>query len=78
VEELGIDAHVGERVGIIEHAYTHFRVTVHAFECRLKGGEPIPVGHTALRWITLSQTGDYPMGKVDREIARLLLAQAKG
>jgi A/G-specific adenine glycosylase len=72
-EELAIEANVGEALGVIEHAYTHFRVTVHAFECQAESGHPFPKEHVELRWATLSQLEQYPMGKVDREISRLLL-----
>jgi A/G-specific adenine glycosylase len=42
-EELGITAQVGEPFGVYEHAYTHFRVTLHAFQCSLLSGEPQPL-----------------------------------
>jgi A/G-specific adenine glycosylase len=71
-EELGIDAAVGEQVGVYRHAYTHLRVTVHAFRCRLERGEPRPIQVSAVRWVSPGELGDYPMGKVDRQIATVL------
>jgi A/G-specific adenine glycosylase len=38
-EELGIEIKVGRPVTRVEHAYTHFRITLHAFECRLVRGD---------------------------------------
>ena len=52
-------------VGIFYHAYTHFKVTVHAFECELTSDA---VGEN-LKWIRLKDLENYPMGKVDRQIA---------
>jgi A/G-specific adenine glycosylase len=58
----------GEELGVIQHAYTHFKVTVHAFRCEAIS---IPKNKN-LKWVKLADLDDYPMGKVDRQIARLL------
>lgn len=71
-EELGVKIEVGEKLGVFKHAYTHFRVTLHAFACRILEGEPCPLQPSELRWVRLSQLGEYPMGKIDRQLARLL------
>jgi len=71
-EELGITVTVGARVGVFRHAYTHYRVTVHAYACELKGGRPVARVHSAIRWVGLERLGEFPMGKVDRAIARNL------
>lgn len=73
IEELGITADVGDKIGLVEHAYTHFRVSVHAFACRAGSREPRAMEHTELRWVTVPELTDFPMGKVDREISRILL-----
>jgi A/G-specific adenine glycosylase len=69
-EELGVDIEVGASFGSYEHAYTHFKITLHAFECQLTdGSEPTPREHTALRWVAPLELTDFPMGKIDRQIA---------
>jgi A/G-specific adenine glycosylase len=73
-EELGIRAEVGRSLGVFEHAYSHFSVTVHAFACRLPGGAPKALEHTRIAWIAPGRLRAYPMGKVDRAIARRLEA----
>jgi A/G-specific adenine glycosylase len=57
-----------DALGVIQHAYTHFKVTVHAFRCDCA---PIPK-NKSLKWVKVTDLTDYPMGKVDRAIARLL------
>lgn len=57
-----------EALGQIRHAYTHFRVTVHAFRCELVS---IPGNHQ-LKWARLRELDDLPMGRIDRRIARIL------
>ena len=72
-EELGVEIEVGGALGVFRHAYTHFRVTLHAFACRLRNGsEPQTLQVHDLRWIDPSELPGYPMGKIDRQIAALL------
>ena len=69
-EELGINARVGEKIGTFDHTYTHFRITVHAYFFELISGTPKPLDHVELAWVKPHQFLRYPMGKVDRAIAR--------
>ncbi len=50
----------------LNHAYTHFRVHVEAHSCHLL--PPIP--SRRLDWVPLDELPSYPMGKVDRQVAR--------
>ncbi|MGQ9834232.1 MAG: A/G-specific adenine glycosylase [Candidatus Villigracilaceae bacterium] len=74
-EELGIEVETGVQVGVFRHAYTHFQITLHAFECTLKTGEPHPIQANQIAWVSLADLHAYPMGKVDRLIARRLQEQ---
>ena len=38
IEELNLKVTVNELVGIYSHAYTHFKVTVHAYFCEPEAG----------------------------------------
>jgi A/G-specific adenine glycosylase len=71
-EELGVTIEVGAQIGVFRHAYTHFKVTLHAFESKLLGGELKLSEHQAAKWVNLSALSDYPMGKIDRLISRTL------
>ncbi|MBK7450538.1 MAG: A/G-specific adenine glycosylase [Anaerolineales bacterium] len=55
-----------EALQVVEHAYSHFKVTVHPFKCEKVS---IPKNKN-LKWVKLSELEEYPMGKVDRQIAR--------
>ncbi len=76
-EEMAIDVELLDSLGCYVHAYTHFKVSVYAFECRLKGNLPQLLEHTALRWVRPEALRRFPMGKVDRQIARRWSRQAK-
>ncbi|HET7010147.1 MAG TPA: A/G-specific adenine glycosylase [Anaerolineales bacterium] len=76
-EELGVRVRVGERVGEIRHSYSHFGVTVYAFECRLLRGTPAALEHAAIHWAAPSRLKAYPMGFVARRIAQAVSARRK-
>jgi A/G-specific adenine glycosylase len=71
-EELDLDIGIEDLLGVFSHAYTHFRVTVHAYKCHTMEGWPNPHEHTELRWVKPKELGSYPMGKVDREISKVV------
>jgi adenine-specific DNA glycosylase len=55
-------------VVVVNHAYSHFRVLVHAFKCRAK----LVPKNKNLKWVKIGELDDFPMGKVDRQIAKKL------
>lgn len=73
-EELQAEITVGEAFGVYQHAFTHFRVTLHAFCCSLVSSEPYPVEASQIRWVKPEELPGYPMGKIDRQIASRLRA----
>ena len=79
-EELGVSIAVGKPFGVYRHAYTHFKVTLHAFDCRLDpaGQQPEGIGVAAFRWVTPNEMEGFPMGKIDRQIASELLGEQTG
>jgi A/G-specific adenine glycosylase len=76
LEELDANVDVFGQLGVYQHAYTHFRVTLHAFHCRLpETAQPHPVQVQDLRWVQVLELKSFPMGKIDRLIARDLQPQ---
>jgi len=75
-EELGVGVQVGEPFGKYKHAYTHFKISLYAFFCELeKDAQPKNLASEALAWVKISELSEYPMGKVDRQIARKLVKE---
>ncbi len=73
VEELGAEVSIEHAFGVYKHAYTHFKITLHAFLCSLIPGEnPEPLECDDIAWVTVGELPAYPMGKVDRQIANRL------
>jgi len=67
-EGYQVQIRTGNPLCIIDHAYTHFKITEHAFFCTISQSSR----KENLRWVALRDTDSYPMGKIDREIARRL------
>jgi A/G-specific adenine glycosylase len=72
-EELAIDVEVGELFTTVPHAFTHFKITLHAFSCRyVVGREPQAVGVRDWKWVRPDELSLYSFGKADREVIRAL------
>jgi A/G-specific adenine glycosylase len=72
-EELCIDIQVGELLCTIEHAFTHFFMTLYAYECQWISGEPQCLGCRDLRWVTLEELGAFAFPAADQKIIAYLL-----
>jgi A/G-specific adenine glycosylase len=71
-EELGVKVTVGDHLITVEHAYSHFRITLHAFRCRLQEGPLRCLDCADFRWVLPSELDALPMSVVDRKIAAAL------
>ena len=76
-EELGIEIEVGSRLITIDHAYTHFKVTLNVFNCTHLSGDPQPLESDEVRWVTLNEIDEYPFPKANSQIIEALKQQAK-
>jgi A/G-specific adenine glycosylase len=74
-EELAIEVRVGDLFAVVDHAFTHFSITLHAFICQHTGGAPQALGARAFAWVTLDQLADYAFGKADRRVIDQLRAR---
>jgi A/G-specific adenine glycosylase len=67
-EELAIEIEIGELLCKIEHAFTHFHMTLYAFQCRWLRGEPQCLGCDDLRWVTLDQLDTFAFPVADQKV----------
>ncbi len=58
-DAVGLVVTPGPLVAVVNHAYTHLRVTLHVYRCAVQQGAPEPREHTELKWVFPSQTGRY-------------------
>jgi len=67
-EELGIRIEVQEALASIEHAFTHFRITLHAFRCQWRTGNPKVLDCQDYQWSIPKHFSYFPFSKADRKI----------
>ncbi len=71
-EEVGLRVRVGRKLLTIRHAYSHFRITMHVFECWPLGGSPRALGCQKVRWVRCSHLSRYPFPAANRRIIEAL------
>jgi len=71
-EELGLEIEVGPPVVTVQHSYTHFKITLHAFYCRIVKGAPQPLAVADWRWTTLAEIDQFPFPRTDLKIIEAL------
>ena len=83
-EELGIRVKIVRPLMSVPHAYTHFRITLHVYECRLVAGpersrtgryvsgHPRAIGCAESRWVRLDELNHYAFPSANRKVIAAL------
>ena len=74
-EELAIHVEVGDLFTVVRHAFTHFKITLHAFTCQYVSGPPQAIGVRDFAWVKPEDLEQYSFGKADREVIQALTAR---
>ncbi len=72
-EELGIRVKVKKHFLTVRHAYTHFKITLHSFQCKLLKGTPKPQKAIDWKWVRPQEMTNYAFPKANRRILDALL-----
>jgi A/G-specific adenine glycosylase len=72
-EETGLDAECVSTFLAIEHAYTHFRITLHLFHCRAGAGRPRALGCESPRFVRPDELDAYAFPRANRRAGTALL-----
>jgi A/G-specific adenine glycosylase len=78
-EELELDIRVGEKITVIKHSYTSFRVTLHIYWSTLAFPQQQPVLHAATEslWAKPKELSQYPFPSADRKLIQMLSTKDK-
>ena len=76
-EELGIEIEVDERLTSVDHAYSHFSITLHAFAARYVRGTPQALGCADWRWVAPEALDDFALPRADRLIVEFMREHAQ-
>jgi len=71
-EELGVRVRVLHPLTTVRHAYSHFRITLHAFECSYVSGRPRALGCAAWRWVPVDELHQYAFPRANHNILAIL------
>jgi A/G-specific adenine glycosylase len=77
-EELAIQVDVGDRLLTLDHAYTHFKVTLNVHHCRHVDGDPQPIECDEVRWVEVADLEQYPFPAANVKIIEAIKALPKG
>ena len=67
-EELGIDVAVEDLFYTLSHAYSHFKITLHAFRCHIEDGTPEAREDQPFTWVGLDELDDYAFPRANRRL----------
>jgi A/G-specific adenine glycosylase len=66
-ERTGMEARVDKQIATVKHAYTHFRITLAAFEARVERAT-VDADEDA-RWVTVDELERFALPVTDRKVA---------
>jgi len=72
LERLGLEVHQLERVGVVEHLFSHRSLRLHLFRCDRPRGRVRRRGFVSHRWITPEEFASLPHGAATRKALALL------
>ena len=73
MEELGVDATVGDEIIVTEHAYADRTVRLHFRHCTI-AGVPQPRLGQEMQWVTRAEMGTLQFPDADRKLIEILTA----
>lgn len=71
-ETTGLTVTPGDAVASVDHAYSHFKITLHLFRCADFDGTAEPRTHTAMRWLRASDFERYAFPKATLRLLAFL------
>jgi A/G-specific adenine glycosylase len=71
-EELGVRIRVGRPLASVNHAYTHFRITLTAFRCFRHSGRPRALACQEWRWASREDLEKLTFSKADRTVISMI------
>jgi A/G-specific adenine glycosylase len=72
-EEMDIEIRVQGPFLTVPHAYSHFKVTLHSFQCQHVEGEPNPKKAIDWKWVSPAEISRYAFPKANKVILSALL-----
>lgn len=72
-DEMQVEVDVLAHFRTVPHAYTHFKITLHAFQCRYLAGQPSPKTAADWDWLEPEQVTALALPKSNKKILEALM-----
>lgn len=72
-EELGIEVRVGHEIIAVDHAYSHFSITLHAFHCEFVSGRVKMVSAQKWKWVKPEELELYAFPAANKKIIQKII-----
>jgi A/G-specific adenine glycosylase len=72
---MGLETQLGNIKMRLEHTYSHFQARLRTYPAQSNGHRRTPKTERPHAWVPIIELGEYPMGKLDRQIADSLQSQ---
>ena len=70
---VGVEILPGAQISSVAHAYEHYTVELHLYDCRITLGEPAAVNVQQFRWVESAEFEDLPFTPADEASMSKLL-----
>lgn len=77
-EEIGIGVRVDGPIATVDHAYSHFRIRLHAFHCTYLSGTPRCLSCDDIKWVWPRDLDRYAFPAANRKIVQILRNGERG
>lgn len=74
-EELGVEVHAFKEFMKLKHVYSHFSITMYAYNCTLVSGEPTAKSSQEVRWVNISELEQFPFPKANKQLTEKLISE---
>jgi A/G-specific adenine glycosylase len=71
-EETGLEVCVGDPIAVVDHAYSHFAVTLHVYACEVAAGRTQARYHSQLKWVPRAELEQYAFPTANRRFLKSL------
>jgi 8-oxo-dGTP diphosphatase len=73
LHRVGVDIEPGAQISSVSHAYEHYTVELHLYDCRIARGEPAAVNVHQFRWVESEDFDRLPFTPADEASMSKLL-----
>lgn len=75
LHRLGVDVKIGQFISFVRHAYEHYVVDLHLYECTLETGELRALAVSDFRWVRSDEMDQYNFTPADEASMSKLLGE---